>query len=61
MFLRCFTFLQALDYNVPGGKFNRGMAVADVYQALREGKVSFLVKVSDFDTLHNADRYWHLI
>ena len=30
--------MQMLDYNVPGGKLNRGMAVLDVVKALR-GKV----------------------
>lgn len=29
-----------LDYNVPGGKLNRGMAVLDVLMALKQGKVS---------------------
>eukprot|EP01026_Neomeris_dumetosa_P008444 TRINITY_DN126_c0_g1_i2.p1 TRINITY_DN126_c0_g1~~TRINITY_DN126_c0_g1_i2.p1 ORF type:complete len:398 (-),score=48.34 TRINITY_DN126_c0_g1_i2:195-1286(-) len=28
-------FKKALDYNVPGGKLNRGMAVLDVYQAIK--------------------------
>ena len=32
--------MQALDYNVPGGKLNRGMAVADVLRAIKEGQVS---------------------
>ena len=30
---------QMLDYNVPGGKLNRGMAVADVLTAVKEGQV----------------------
>lgn len=29
-----------LDYNVPGGKLNRGMAVADVLKAVKETEVS---------------------
>ena len=33
--------MQMLDYNVPGGKLNRGMAVLDVVKALR-GKVCLL-------------------
>ena len=33
--------MQMLDYNVPGGKLNRGMAVLDVIKALR-GKVCLL-------------------
>ena len=28
--------MQMLDYNVPGGKLNRGMAVADVLRAVKE-------------------------
>lgn len=32
--------MQMLDYNVPGGKLNRGMAVADVLQAIYGSKVS---------------------
>lgn len=32
--------MQMLDYNVPGGKLNRGMAVLDVLRALKgEGQV----------------------
>lgn len=30
--------MQMLNYNVPGGKLNRGMAVADVLSALRGDK-----------------------
>ena len=30
-----------LDYNVPGGKLNRGMAVADVLSAIKEGEVCY--------------------
>ena len=37
--------MQMLDYNVPGGKLNRGMAVLDVVKALR-GKVCLLAVVS---------------
>lgn len=32
--------LQMLDYNVPGGKLNRGMAVLDVLRALKGDQVS---------------------
>ena len=28
-----------LDYNVPGGKLNRGLAVADVLSVLQDGQV----------------------
>ena len=37
---------QALDYNVPGGKLNRGMAVADVYRAIKAGEVSPFIQKS---------------
>lgn len=33
--------LQTLDYNVPGGKLNRGMAVLDVLRALKGDQVSY--------------------
>jgi len=33
---------QMLDYNVPGGKLNRGLAVADVLHAIKEGQVGSL-------------------
>ncbi len=28
-----------LDYNVPGGKLNRGMAVADILKVFKKGEV----------------------
>ena len=28
-----------LDYNVPGGKLNRGMAVADILRVFKKGEV----------------------
>ena len=31
--------MQMLDYNVPGGKLNRGMAVLDVLRALKHPAV----------------------
>ena len=30
---------QMLNYNVPHGKLNRGMAVLDVYRSLKKGQV----------------------
>lgn len=39
--------MQALDYNVPGGKLNRGMAVADVYRAIKEGQVTLHTEKCD--------------
>jgi ATP-dependent protease ClpP protease subunit len=30
---------QMLDYNVPGGKLNRGMAVADILKVFKKGEV----------------------
>ena len=30
---------QMLDYNVPGGKLNRGMAVADILRVFKKGEV----------------------
>jgi Polyprenyl synthetase len=37
--------LQTLDYNVPGGKLNRGMAVLDVLRALKGDQVSHARRV----------------
>lgn len=34
--------LQMLDYNVPGGKLNRGMAVYDVLAAIKGEDVRFI-------------------
>jgi len=31
--------MQVLDYNVPGGKLNRGMAVFDVLEAIKGADV----------------------
>ncbi|XP_047938372.1 farnesyl pyrophosphate synthase-like isoform X2 [Salvia hispanica] len=31
-------FIKMLDYNVPGGKLNRGLSVIDSYKLLKEGK-----------------------
>lgn len=30
---------QMLDYNVPGGNLNRGMAVADILKVFKKGEV----------------------
>ncbi len=35
--------LQMLDYNVPGGKLNRGMAVYDVLAAIKGDKASLML------------------
>jgi hypothetical protein len=37
--------LQTLDYNVPGGKLNRGMAVLDVLRALKGDQASHARRV----------------
>ncbi len=34
--------MQMLNYNVPHGKLNRGMAVLDVYRSLKKGQASRL-------------------
>lgn len=46
--------MQMLEFNVPGGKLNRGMAVLDTLKALRGNKVcrSLLPHVASPDSLH---------
>lgn len=38
-------YLQMLDYNVPGGKLNRGLAVADILGHLQQDKARFTFKL----------------
>ena len=45
-------FSEMLDYNVPGGKLNRGMAVYDTLQALK--KVQYLTGGKHHD---NSEHY----
>ena len=43
--------LQMLDYNVPGGKLNRGMAVLDVLAALKQPEVRLRIGKSARDSM----------
>lgn len=44
--LDCGATSQILDYNVPGGKLNRGMAVYDVLVAILGAEVSHAVRLT---------------
>nr|AEY77151.1 farnesyl diphosphate synthase [Eleutherococcus senticosus] len=46
-------FEQMLDYNVPGGKLNRGLSVIDSYKLLKEGK-----ELSDDETFLSSALGW---
>ena len=56
------TCVQMLDYNVPGGKLNRGMAVLDVLRALKHPAVRHIclqhrnTVVSSLKQLHRVMR-----
>ena len=55
-----FFALQTLDYNVPGGKLNRGMAVLDVLRALKGDQASHARRVKSAAPTACCCCCWHV-